>query len=94
MKRLILLAAMAFSLTGCDIVKNLVMDQIAEPEDILIDHISTLIEMNNNESDCDKLASKIAVYCERREEAITKASKDLLLKIENGKFDAKTRNEV
>ena len=94
MKRLILLAALAFTLSGCDIVKDLVMDKVSDPEDIVVDYVLTLADMYSNETDCDKLAQDIAVYCERRDEVVTKAVKDTLLRLENDRIDAKKRNEL
>ena len=94
MKRSILLIALALSMTGCSAIKDAVMDKISPPEDIVIDYVNTIIEMYSEADDCGKLAKDLATYCERREEPVSKAIKEVAQKIQDGKFNAKERNEL
>lgn len=94
MKRAILFAVLVLTCTGCDRVIELFKDKAAQPEDIVVDYVLTISEMYRSESDCDELAKKLSIYCERREETVAKAISDTLLRIEHGEIDAAKRNEI
>ena len=94
MKRALLLAILILTCTGCDQVVDLGKDTTMEPEDIVVDYVLTISDIYSSESDCDELAKKLSLYCERREEKVTKAISDMLLRIENSRIDAAKRNEL
>ena len=96
MKRasLLICAAMALAMTGCNAITDMVKDAALEPEDIVVDYATTIAEIYSSEADCDKLALELGEYCERRQEKVTKAISETLLRIENDKIDAKKRNEI